>query len=260
MLQQVDSPLDWSMRLSKLSPQGAQRPLDAFFRLLFIAAGKVLEYDKSHGKTNAEKDWLPKCPAAKPTFCDSPPSIYTNFTEGRRQAFQLRMLGLRFYAIYQTTLHINSGAIWEKALKCGAEFDKETRDANQTEDTMLTLHSYRSIYEFYKDNSVVDESLPSYQAWCSHFMFLARKARVVAIIGYSVLFLQELIVLFSHYSFRPVITISLRTRTESASRSRTRKWLKRESRSRPHPIYSEYNQIPASVRRIHRHHETDLRI
>ncbi|KAI9242441.1 MAG: hypothetical protein BYD32DRAFT_403623 [Podila humilis] len=50
MLQQVDSPLDWSMRLSKLNPQSAQRPLDAFFRLLFIAAGKALECDKSHGK------------------------------------------------------------------------------------------------------------------------------------------------------------------------------------------------------------------
>ena len=50
MLQQVDSPLDWSMRLSKISPQSAQRPLDAFFRLLFIAAGKVLECDNSHGK------------------------------------------------------------------------------------------------------------------------------------------------------------------------------------------------------------------
>ncbi|KAG0336531.1 hypothetical protein BG000_006468 [Podila horticola] len=85
-------------------------------------------------------------------------------------------LASKIIELGMTTLHISSGAIWEKALKCGAEFDKETRDANQTEDTFLTLHSYRSIYEFYKDNSVVDESLPSYQAWCSHFMFLARKA------------------------------------------------------------------------------------
>lgn len=172
-------------------------------------------------------DRLPKCLSAKPTFFDSPPSIYTDLTEGHRQAFQLRMLGLRFYAICQTTLHISSGAIWDKALKCGAEFDKETRDANQTEDTFLTLHSYRSIYEFYKDNSVVDESLPSYQAWCSHFMFLARKVKVTSIIAYvawyRVLFSQVLIVLSFHYSFRPVITISSCTRTESASRSRTRR-------------------------------------
>jgi len=91
------------------------------------------------------------------------------------------MLGLRFYAICQMTVEINRGAIWEKIVRCGAEFDKGTRDTYNAEDTMLALQCYRRMYEFYRDNFVVDESLPSYQAWCSHFMFLARKVREVTI-------------------------------------------------------------------------------
>lgn len=174
------------------------------------------------------------------------------------------MLGLRFYAIYQMTVEINSGAIWEKTVRCGSEFDRETRDANQADDTMLALKCYRSMYEFYRDNFVVDESLPSYQVWYSHFMFLARKVRGATIDAdvtwHHVLFIAETDMPSSLDSFSPVITTSSCTRTGSVSRSRTRKWLKSMFHRSCKLLLGMCDLIHASVWRMHRCHKVELRV
>ncbi|KAG0348619.1 hypothetical protein BG004_004650 [Podila humilis] len=153
MLQQPDSPVHWSIRLAKLNPQSAQRPLDAFFRLLFIAASKTVECDKSQ--------------------------------EGLRHAFQLRLLGLRFYAINQSTPESAQGSIWEKILRCGVDFDKAILGRAQDEDNRMIMESYKSIYDFVKDHATIDHQHPSYSVWCKHLMFVARRAENSEFIKYA---------------------------------------------------------------------------
>ncbi|KAF9431145.1 hypothetical protein BGZ94_008295 [Podila epigama] len=143
MLRQSGSPLEWTLRLRAMNRQGSQRPSDAFFRLLFIAAEKISECDKSQ--------------------------------HGHVQTFQLRLLALRFYAIYQSGLEDKTGIIWDKILRCANVFETQTRDANQDLDTLTILQSYRDIYDFIKEHTFIDESLQTYHAWCKHFTLLAQK-------------------------------------------------------------------------------------
>jgi hypothetical protein len=58
MMQQQDSPLEWCMYLAKTQPQAAQRPLDALFRLLFIAAGKAVETNRTSGTHSFDLEFL----------------------------------------------------------------------------------------------------------------------------------------------------------------------------------------------------------
>ncbi|KAG0048294.1 hypothetical protein BGZ83_006712, partial [Gryganskiella cystojenkinii] len=148
MMQQRDSPLEWCMYLAKIHPQAAQRPLDALFRLLFIAAGKTLEADRT--------------------------------SQGHRKAFQLRMLAMRYFAAFSNTSGKINGVVWERLLRCGAEFDKEIRGDKNVEDGAIIIQEYKSIFEFVQSQWTVDVESPCFQSWCDHFAFLARKINDVA--------------------------------------------------------------------------------
>ncbi|GJJ77447.1 separase [Entomortierella parvispora] len=145
MMQQRDSPLDWCMYLAKIQPQAAHRPLDALFRLLFIAAGKVVEANRS--------------------------------SEGHRQAFLLRILAMRYFATFSNASGIINGTVWEKLLRCGVECDKETKDDKNPQDGAVIVQEYTSIFEFIRGQWRVDLKNPCFQSWCDHFAYLARKTK-----------------------------------------------------------------------------------
>ncbi|KAF9960639.1 hypothetical protein BGZ70_008527 [Mortierella alpina] len=146
MMSQPESPYDWCLRLGDFKQEAASQQLDAIFRLLFIAAGKAT--DASVGRT------------------------------GQQHAFALRIHAMRYHAAY---LRMNDtkdpGIIWDKIMRCGAEYDRSTRTGQTQEDALTVVRAYKDIYEFVSGVSAVDRSDAYFRKWHSHFLFFSNKVR-----------------------------------------------------------------------------------
>ncbi|KAI1317841.1 hypothetical protein EDD11_007643 [Mortierella claussenii] len=153
MMSQQDSPFDWCMCIAKFHQLASQQSLDALFRLLFIAAGKALESNPAH--------------------------------EGHCHAFVLRMHGIRYHGAYRHLVGNNDGMIWDKILRCGAEYEKATRDGQTVEDISLLLNSYRSTFEFLNALTPVQLDHPRFLEWHKHLAFFARKVDDTSIKAFS---------------------------------------------------------------------------
>ncbi|KAG0020475.1 hypothetical protein BGZ80_004133 [Entomortierella chlamydospora] len=143
MMSQPNSPYDWCMCIANIHRQAGQQSLDALFRLLFIAAGKAVDIDPTR--------------------------------EGHRHAFMLRMHGIKYHGLYRHLTETKDGMIWDKILRCGAEFEKSTRDGQTREDVLLLLRSYKTIYEFLGEFAAVDTSNARFLEWRKHFVHLSSK-------------------------------------------------------------------------------------
>lgn len=98
-----------------------------------------------------------------------------SFLEGHRRAFLLRILAMRYFAAFSHTSGVTDGVVWERLLRCGAEYDKETRDDCNPKDGAIIVQEYMSIFKFIRGQWSVDLKHPCFQSWCDHFAFLARK-------------------------------------------------------------------------------------
>ncbi|KAF9397283.1 hypothetical protein BGX21_009035 [Mortierella sp. AD011] len=142
-MSQPNSPYDWCMCIANVHRQAGQQSLDALFRLLFIAAGKAVDIDPTR--------------------------------EGHRHAFVLRMHGIKYHGLYRHLTETKDGMIWDKVLRCGAEFEKSTRDGQTREDILLLLRSYKTIYEFLGEFAAADTSNARFLEWRKHFVHLSSK-------------------------------------------------------------------------------------
>ncbi|KAF9360845.1 hypothetical protein BGX26_007430 [Mortierella sp. AD094] len=79
------------------------------------------------------------------------------------------------------TRETKDGMIWDKILRCGAEFEKSTRDGQTREDILLLLRSYRTMYEFLGELAAVDTSNARFLEWRKHFVHLSSKVDDTAI-------------------------------------------------------------------------------
>ncbi|KAF9120925.1 hypothetical protein BGW39_010986, partial [Mortierella sp. 14UC] len=143
MMTRNDSPYDWCVCIARSQPKLAQGSLDALFRLLFISAGKAVE--------------------SNPT------------REGHRQAFLLRMLGMRYHAATKYLTGSKDGSVWDRIVRCGAEYEKSTRDAQSQADIAVLVTAYKDIFEVVQELSPIDYSSPHYQNWYKHFAHFALK-------------------------------------------------------------------------------------
>lgn len=87
------------------------------------------------------------------------------------------MLGLQYYGAQKHFAGANDGMIWDKVLRCGAEFEKSTRDQQDQDDILFLVNSYKATFEFLSNLSAVEPRNPRFQEWYKHFDFLARKVR-----------------------------------------------------------------------------------
>ncbi|KAF9907200.1 hypothetical protein EC991_011190 [Linnemannia zychae] len=143
MMTRNDSPYDWCVCIAKSQPKLAQGSLDALFRLLFISAGKAVE--------------------SNPT------------REGHRQAFLLRMLGMRYHAATKHLTGSKDGSVWDRIVRCGAEYEKSTRDGQTQTDIAVLVTAYKEVFEAVRELSPIDCSSLHYQTWYKHFTHFALK-------------------------------------------------------------------------------------
>ncbi|KAF9921248.1 hypothetical protein FBU30_008775 [Linnemannia zychae] len=143
MMTRGGSPYDWCMCIANAQPKVAQQSLDAIFRLLFISAGKVIENNRTR--------------------------------EGHRYAFLLRMLGIRYYAAMKHIAGSSDGSIWDRITRCGAEYEKSTREGRTQTDFVVLVTAYKEIFEVIQSLSPVDYSKDQYQIWHKHLAHFAPK-------------------------------------------------------------------------------------
>ncbi|KAF9105230.1 hypothetical protein BGX29_000419 [Mortierella sp. GBA35] len=149
MLTQQDSPYDWCVCTAKTQPRLAQQSLDALFRLLFMAAGKAVENNPSR--------------------------------EGHRHAFLLRMLGMRYHAASKHYAGSRDGSVWDRVMRCGAEYEKSTREGQTQEDIVVLVAAYKEIFEVVQELSPIDYTSSHYQVWYKHLVHFAPKVDDLAI-------------------------------------------------------------------------------
>ncbi|KAF9145584.1 hypothetical protein BGX30_008143, partial [Mortierella sp. GBA39] len=143
MLTRKDSPYNWCICIAKSQPKLAQQSLDALFRLLFISAAKTVE-------NNPNRD-------------------------GHCSAFLLRMLGMRYHAAFKHFSGTNDGSIWDKIMRCGAEYEKSTREGRTQADIMVLVTAYKEIFDFVQELSPIDYTSSHYQSWYTYMAHFASK-------------------------------------------------------------------------------------
>ncbi|KAG0275409.1 hypothetical protein BGZ95_008824 [Linnemannia exigua] len=153
MLTQEDSPYDWCVCIANYQPKLAQGSLDALFRLLFISAGKAVENNPTR--------------------------------EGHRQAFLLRMLGMRYHA---ATIHLagsKDGSVWDRIVRCGAEYDKSTREGQSQTDIDVLVTAYKEIFDVMYERFPIDYASPHYQTWYKHLAHVALKVNNPSLLAFT---------------------------------------------------------------------------
>ncbi|KAG0297543.1 hypothetical protein BGZ96_005851 [Linnemannia gamsii] len=143
MLIGKNSPYEWCICIAKSQPKLAQQSLDALFRLLFIAAGKAIESNPNR--------------------------------EGHRGAFLLRMLGMRFHAAIKHFSGSSDGSVWDRIMRCGAEYERSTREGRTQTDIMVLVTAYKEIFEIVHELSPIDYSCSHFKAWHKHLSHFAPK-------------------------------------------------------------------------------------
>ncbi|KAF8981558.1 hypothetical protein BGZ46_002595 [Entomortierella lignicola] len=123
--------------------QAGQQALDALFRLLFIAAGRAVNINPTRDEY--------------------------------RHAFTLRMHGIKYHGAYLHLTEAKDNMIWDKILRCGAEFEKSTRDGQTQDDILLLLRSYMTMFRFLSEFTTVDLSNPRFLEWRNHFSYYSGK-------------------------------------------------------------------------------------
>ncbi|KAF9919277.1 hypothetical protein BX616_009980 [Lobosporangium transversale] len=153
MTSQKNSSFDWCMCIARLNRSAGQQSLDTIFRLFFIAAGKALGSNPSRALT--ERNIMD--------------------TEGQRNAFMLRMHGIRYHGAYRHLIETKDDMIWDKLLRCGAEYEKSTREGRSNEDILFLVSLYKTTFEFLKNLSSIDYASLRFQEWRRHLAFFTRK-------------------------------------------------------------------------------------
>jgi hypothetical protein len=84
---------------------------------------------------------------------------------------------MRYHAAIKHFSGSNDGSVWDRIMRCGAEYERSTREGRTQTDIIVLVTAYKEIFEVVHELSPVDYSSRHFKAWHRHLSHFASKVR-----------------------------------------------------------------------------------